>query len=102
MQVREAVGEPNAETHFDVIAVEDGWARYAINPITGRKHQIRAHCAALGLPIRHDQIYPTHLPENTDDYAKPLQLLARTVAFADPITGEKRSFTSSRTLELTK
>ena len=102
MQVREVAGEPNAETQFDVIEVEGGWARYAINPITGRKHQIRAHCAALGLPIRHDQIYPIHLPENTDNYPQPLQLLARTIAFTDPINGEERSFTSNRTLEMTK
>jgi len=100
MQVREESGEPNSETHVGLIERRGEWARYAITPITGRKHQIRAHCAALGLPIRHDRIYPTHLPENSDDYTKPLQLLAKSIAFQDPLTGEARTFTSGRTLTL--
>ena len=39
-----------------------------------------------------------HLAENTDNYAKPLQLLAKSIAFRDPISGEQRNFTSARTL----
>ena len=98
MQMRETEGEPNAETRLDLIEQRGEWARYGITPLTGCKHQIRAHCAALGLPIRHDQIYPTHLPENSDDYTKPLQLLAKSIAFRDPLTGSERSFVSARTL----
>ena len=98
MQVREEQGEPNSETHLALLESCGEWARYGITPATGRKHQIRAHCAALGLPIRYDQIYPAHLPENTDDYTKPLQLLAKSIHFLDPVTGEPRVFTSTRTL----
>lgn len=100
MQVREIAGEPNSETLFEVLAVKEDnkTARFRLTPITGRKHQLRAHCAALGLPILHDRIYPTLLAENTDDYAKPLQLLAKSIAFPDPITGQPRSFTSNRAL----
>ncbi len=98
MQVREVAGEPNAETRIELLEVRGAFARYGLSPITGRKHQLRSHCAALGIPICHDQIYPVHLAENTDDYTKPLQLLAKSIAFPDPISGEPRSFTSPRTL----
>lgn len=100
MQVREESGAPNAETHLVLLEQKGEWARYGLTPVTGRKHQLRAHCAALGMPIRHDQIYPTHQPENTDDYAKPLQLVAKSISFQDPITGQARSFTSPRMLSL--
>jgi tRNA pseudouridine32 synthase/23S rRNA pseudouridine746 synthase len=39
------------------------------------------------------------LAEASDDYAKPLQLLAKSIAFADPISGEMMRFTSARTLD---
>jgi tRNA pseudouridine32 synthase / 23S rRNA pseudouridine746 synthase len=98
MQVREISGEPNSETYIEVLEVKGDSARYGLSPITGRKHQLRAHCAALGIPIDNDRIYPKLLPKNTDDYTKPLQLLAKLVAFRDPISGEERSFTSERKL----
>ena len=98
MQVREVAGPPNAETRLALLETRGAWARYGLTPVTGRKHQLRAHCAALGIPICHDQIYPVHLPENTDDYRRPLQLLAKSLAFTDPISGEALRFTSARTL----
>ncbi|MEO7599436.1 MAG: pseudouridine synthase [Opitutus sp.] len=99
MQVREVPGEPNSETQIEVIEQRGVWATYRVNLMTGKKHQIRAHFAALGIPIRHDRIYPNHLPENTDDFSNPLQLLAQSIVFRDPLTGEERAFTSRRTLE---
>jgi tRNA pseudouridine32 synthase / 23S rRNA pseudouridine746 synthase len=98
MQVREISGNPNSETHFEVLKVSGESARYRLTPVTGRKHQLRAHCAALGFPIHHDRIYPKLFAENTDDYAKPLQLLAKSLEFVDPLTGKKRCFTSARSL----
>ena len=100
MQVREIEGETNSETLIELIEAHGASARYGLSPITGRKHQLRAHCAALGIPIYNDRIYPKLLAENSDDYAKPLQLLAKSIAFRDPISGEPRSFTSARTLPL--
>jgi len=101
MQVREISGDPNSETIIEVLEEKGDSALYGLSAITGRKHQLRAHCAALGIPIYNDRIYPKLLPENTDDYTKPLQLLAKSVAFRDPISGEERSFTSERKLTLT-
>ena len=80
------------------------FALYRLRPITGRKHQLRVHCAALEIPIVNDPMYPTFLPEPArnapEDFSKPLQLLARTVEFIDPITGAARAFSSARQLEL--
>jgi tRNA pseudouridine32 synthase/23S rRNA pseudouridine746 synthase len=33
-----------------------------------------------------------------DDFRRPLQLLATTLEFTDPVTGEPRRFTTGRTL----
>jgi tRNA pseudouridine32 synthase/23S rRNA pseudouridine746 synthase len=41
---------------------------------------------ALGIPIP-----PVH-PTPDDDYAHPLQLLAKSLRFKDPLTGEERAF----------
>ncbi|MFH0130927.1 pseudouridine synthase [Variovorax sp. VaC1] len=100
MRVKEEPGEPNSETRIVLQEARNGQALLKLSPVTGRKHQLRVHCMALGMPIVNDPIYPTLLPENTDDFDKPLQLLAKSVAFLDPVTGDLRSFTSPRSLSL--
>ena len=129
MQMQVVPGEPNAHTEVELIArlpccgpalgpctpavpadhapsavaTPDHWAQYRLCPITGRKHQLRAQMNAIGLPLRGDRLYPELLPEAASqapaDYSKPLQLLAREVAFTDPLTGARRYFTSRRKLE---
>jgi tRNA pseudouridine32 synthase/23S rRNA pseudouridine746 synthase len=101
MRVREEPGEPNSETRIEVREVRDGHALLKLSPVTGRKHQLRVHCQALGMPIVNDPIYPVLLPEGADDFTRPLQLLARSLSFVDPLTGAQRSFTSPRSLSLT-
>jgi tRNA pseudouridine32 synthase/23S rRNA pseudouridine746 synthase len=49
---------------------------------------------ALGLPILNDGIYPQLTPEGSSDQAKPLQLLAKRLAFEDPISGRHMAFES--------
>ena len=98
MQQAEIDGVPNALTHITPIEVQGPLARYALKPVTGQRHQLRVHMAALGLPIRWDGIYPTLTPEGSADYSLPLQLLAKTIAFTDPMTGTPRVFESAQKL----
>ncbi|MDQ0589090.1 pseudouridine synthase [Variovorax paradoxus] len=100
MRVKEEAGEPNSETRIAVQQTAGGHALLALSPVTGRKHQLRVHCMALGMPIVNDPFYPVLLPSGRDDFDKPLQLLAKSVAFQDPVSGELRSFTSPRSLAL--
>ena len=92
MQMEAVEGEPNSETQIQVLKHKNGFARYHLKPITGKKHQLRAHMAALGIPILNDLIYPVHRAADEENFDKPLQLLAQHIAFVDPITGQERSF----------
>lgn len=53
-------GDPaaeTAETHYRVLAQGDGLAALELKPTTGRTHQLRVHCEAIGHPIAGDPIY---------------------------------------------
>lgn len=95
----EVPGEPNSETHIDTLEIKGDKARYALSPVTGKKHQLRVHMNALGIPILNDRMYPpvAHTPD--DDYRYPLQLLAKSIAFTDPVTGQPRQFESRLSLQ---
>ncbi len=97
----EAPGEPNSETRIALLEVRGDLARYALEPLSGRRHQLRVSMNALGLPIVGDQFYPTvrRGPREAEDFSQPLQLLARSLAFTDPVTGQARAFESRRTLD---
>ena len=99
MRMREAQGESGgnrqeARTDIELMETQGLLARYRLHPLTGKRHQLRVHMAALGLPILGDRIYPRLLPRVADNADDPLRLLAETVAVDDPLTGEHRSFTS--------
>ena len=98
MLQHEVSGPANAITHVDVLEVRGALARYALTPVTGKRHQLRVHMAALGLPILGDGLYPTLTPEGQLDYERPLQLLAKSIEFVDPVSGEPRHFESRRVL----
>ncbi len=100
-RMREADGEPNSETRIDLIERRGGWARFRLEPVTGRRHQLRVHMNALGLPLRGDQFYPTvrRPAGEREDFAEPLRLLARAMAFDDPVTGQARRFESGFNLD---
>lgn len=99
--MREVAGTPNAQTHIDLMERRGQLGLYRLHPVTGRKHQLRVHMAALGIPIVNDRFYPQPCPAGAvDNYEAPLQLLARSIAFSDPLSGAVRYFESQRALSL--
>lgn len=99
--MQEEAGTPNSETYIErVRKTAAGQALYRLYPVSGRKHQLRVHLAALGMPILDDELYPVLLPQRAaDNFQQPLQLLARSIAFTDPVTGQVRAFSSQRRLQ---
>ncbi|MEO8604379.1 MAG: pseudouridine synthase [bacterium] len=106
-RMREVDGVPNARTHIEVLETEvaplppttaataiAAW-RYRLTPFTGKKHQLRVHMAALGAAIANDPFYPELRDEREDDDRAPLKLLARGLAFSDPLSGAPRRFRST-------
>lgn len=74
------------------------WALYDLAPHTGKTHQLRAHLNLLGSPILGDVLYPRVLPDAPDRPEYPLQLLAYSLHFEHPITGERVDLYSGRSL----
>ncbi|WP_137723369.1 RluA family pseudouridine synthase [Prescottella subtropica] len=100
LQSLEVPGEPNAESRIELIEAADGIGRYRLSPRTGKTHQLRLHMSSLGIPILGDNFYPDFYDVAPDDYSTPLQLLARSIGFDDPFTGEQRRFESRRRLTI--
>ncbi|MGV8923874.1 MAG: pseudouridine synthase, partial [Thermomonas sp.] len=96
----EADGTSNSHTRIEVIERRANAWRYALQPVTGRKHQLRVHMAALGAPIINDSLYPALCPREPDDFSRPLQLLAKSLRFIDPIDGRPRAFESGQALSI--
>ncbi len=68
--VTDAAGQA-AQTEWRVLGRATGFAWLELHPRTGRTHQVRVHCAALGCPVAGDPVYAGG--------AGPLQLLARAI-----------------------
>lgn len=122
LQAEEVEGEPDAYTRITLVATRevdtcevdtrevdgsqpDAHRRnvhrlglYRLEPLTGRTHQLRVHMNALGTPILGDDLYPEIRQITAGDFSDPLQLLAESIAFTDPISGQYRKFHTRRTL----
>lgn len=101
-RMQEVAGAPNAETYIEAPKRSDSHkfdgavSLYQLRPVTGKKHQLRVHLAALGVPIINDRLYPNYVREDDreDDFLKPLKLLANSIEFKDPVTGNECYFES--------
>lgn len=91
-------GPVNARSIIRLVAFENNRARFLLQPITGKKHQLRVHMSGLGFRIMHDRYYPVLLDKQEDDLGKPLQLIARRIKFTDPVSGQAMEFVSDRRL----
>jgi 23S rRNA pseudouridine955/2504/2580 synthase len=103
-QVATTDGAKNATTDYAVIERLGSRAAWvALNPVTGRMHQLRAHMAEIGHPVAGDGKYGGSSAENPGDgwgaslgsgISRKLHLHARSIAFAHPVTGARISLTA--------
>ncbi|MEE4917489.1 pseudouridine synthase [Pseudomonas alliivorans] len=98
-RMQEAAGPANTQTRIEVLERNESLWRYGLYPVTGKKHQLRVHMAALGAAICNDPFYPEVIRDAVDDYQQPLKLLAKVLRFDDPLSGEPREFHSRLTLD---
>ena len=82
-RVDNELGKP-ATTHYRVLERQHGSTRVALQPFTGRTHQLRVHCShplGLNAPIVGDMLYGTA--------ASRLMLHAARLQFTHPFTGQE-------------
>ena len=93
-------GAVNSESYIKILKERDGRALFELKPVTGKKHQLRVHMAHIAFGIENDPLYPVVKEDRSNDFTKPMQLLAKKLEFDDPFSGERMVFESKRTLEL--
>ena len=81
-------GKPS-RTAYQILETHNGFSKLALQPITGRTHQLRVHCAHIGHPILGDPQYGT---EETQAFSAGFgfasqQLCAVKLELTHPITG---------------
>ncbi|NTV89292.1 MAG: RluA family pseudouridine synthase [Clostridiales bacterium] len=88
-------GAPSV-THYHVLERLKGSTLLKFRLETGRTHQIRVHCQASGHPLLGDTLYPSleasenNLPESDNTIINRQALHSRSVAFTNPLTGERQ------------
>ncbi len=98
--MRISEGEANSHSEIQCVKQQGDKALFELQPITGKTHQLRLHMHSIGLPIIGDTNYPVLQPAQKDNFNQPLQLLAKTLSFIDPVSGEQHYFECQQQLAL--
>lgn len=78
----------SAVTFWQVLQRKDEAVRLLLKPVTGRTHQLRVHCAAMGYPIIGDGLYSD--AGGKDEIKQPRMLLhADNLLFEHPVTNKE-------------
>lgn len=85
-RIDEEQGRPS-QTRYVVLNETADYARLALEPITGRSHQLRVHLLSIGHPIQGDTLYHPH----AQNHAR-LMLHAESLSFPDPASGITQTF----------
>lgn len=89
-------GKPSL-TRYRVLERKEELCKLALQPVTGRTHQLRVHCAYMGFPILGDPQYGNRtcsLLSRRLGFSTQ-RLCAKRLTFTHPITGQKMELTSS-------
>jgi len=84
-------GKPSL-TRYRVLSRSQHDTRVALEPITGRSHQLRVHLLALGHPIVGDALYA---PPDVQARAPRLLLHAGSLTLVHPVSGSTMRFDST-------
>lgn len=92
-------GKP-ARTNFQVLERGSRWSRLRLEPVTGRTHQLRVHCAFGGFPILGDPQYGSgeSLALSRAMGLSTQQLLAAELTLCHPLTGQALHLRSRQTV----
>ena len=92
-KVDHAIGKPSL-TRWQVLSrdLSQRRTRLALEPFTGRSHQLRVHLAAIGHAIIGDDLYAA---KDVATASSRLLLHAARLAFAHPISGAAMAFESA-------
>lgn len=88
-------GKPS-RTNYSVLERNEKGCKLALQPVTGRTHQLRLHCAYMGHPILGDPQYGTaeSAALSAELELTTQALCAKQLSFVHPITGQKLNLQS--------
>ncbi len=88
-------GKPS-RTRFRVLERFNDRALLELQPLTGRTHQLRVHCAYMGFPILGDPQYCTNASRSASRGLTSQLLCAKSLTFPHPVTGETMTVVSKQ------